>query len=222
MAVSRHIHLTHLTNRSSQRPLIERSSACLPRHPAVAYDVLFPRKHPSGFPSMSHRFPAGAILFLVRPPTNKKQNQMKILTTMIGITLIAVTARASDPVPYIAMPIDKGYAIDAHGKRQPNAVCARDVIWACAPRYPFRTLSSDPASDARNRRGGLYRLDIDLKTGRVSRITIIKSAGLAILDRASSWAFSRWVFTPGKWSAMIIPTTVRIIWVPVLIQLREA
>jgi hypothetical protein len=62
---------------------------------------------------------------------------MKILTTMIGITLIAVTARASDPVPYIAMPIDKGYAIDAHGKRQPNAVCARDVIWACAPRYPF-------------------------------------------------------------------------------------
>ncbi len=150
-------------------------------------------------------------------------NQMKILTTTIGITLIAVTIRASDPVPYIAMPIDKGYAIDAHGKRQPNAVCARDVIWACAPRYPFRALSSDPASDARNhRRDGLYRLDIDLKTGRVSRITIIKSAGLAILDRASTWAFSRWVFTPGKWSAMIIPTTVRIIWVPVLIQEREA
>jgi hypothetical protein len=148
---------------------------------------------------------------------------MKILTTMIGITLIAVTARASDPVPYIAMPIDKGYAIDAHGKRQPNAGCARDVIWACAPRYPFRALSSDPASDAQNyRRDGLYRPDIDLKTSRVSRITIIKSAGLAILDRASAWAFSRWVFTHGKWSAMIIPTTVRIIWVPVLIQEREA
>jgi hypothetical protein len=24
---------------------------------AVAYDVFFPRKHSSGFPSMSHRFP---------------------------------------------------------------------------------------------------------------------------------------------------------------------
>ena len=149
-------------------------------------------------------------------------NQMKTLTTMIAITLIAFTAGASEPVPYIAMPIDNGYAIDAHGKRQPNALCARDVIWACAPRYPSRALSSDPASDARNhRRDGLYRLDIDLKTGRVSRITIIKSAGSAILDRGSTGAFSRWVFTPGKWSAMIIPTAVRITWVPVLIQERS-
>ncbi len=154
--------------------------------------------------------------------TTIEGNQMKTLTTMIAITLIAFTARASEPVPYIAMPIDNGYAIDAHGKRQPNALCARDVIWACAPRYPLRSRSSDPASWSRHVDGdGLYRLDIDLKTGRVSRITIIKSAGSAILDRGSTGAFSRWVFTPGKWSAMIIPTTVRITWVPVLIQERS-
>jgi hypothetical protein len=147
---------------------------------------------------------------------------MKTLTTMIAMTLIAFTARASEPVPYIAMPIDNGYAIDAHGKRQPNALCGRDVIWACPPRYPLRSRSSDAASWSRNHRGdGLYRLDIDLKTGRVSRTTIIKSAGSAILDRASTWAFSRWVLTPGKWSAMIIPTTVRTTWVPVLIQERS-
>jgi TonB family protein len=148
---------------------------------------------------------------------------MKTLTRMIAIILIAFTARASEPVPYIAMPIDNGYAIDAHGKRQPNALCSRDVIWACAPRYPLRTRSSDPATWSRDLRGdGLYRLDIDLKTGRVSRVTIIKSAGSATLDRVSTAAFSRWVFTPGKWSAMIIPTSVRITWVPVLIQEREA
>jgi hypothetical protein len=41
------------------------------------------------------------------------------------------------------------------------------------------------------------------------------------MDRASAGAFSRWVFTPGKWSAMIIPTTVRVTWVPVLNQERE-
>jgi hypothetical protein len=146
------------------------------------------------------------------------KNKWKTLTTMIAITLIAFTARASEPVPYIAMPIDNGYALDAHGKRQPNALCARDVIWARAPRYPLRSRSSDPSTWSRNFRGdGLYRLDIDLKTGRVSRITIIKSAG-SILDRASTGAFSRWVFTPGKWSAMIIPTTVRTIWVPFRVQ----
>ncbi len=163
-----------------------------------------------------------ADLVSVRSPTNKKETQMKTLKTMLAITMIAFTARASEPVPYIAMPINNGYAIDAHGKRQPNALCARDVIWACAPTYPLRAHSSDPTTWSRDLRGdGLYRLDIDLKTGRVSRVTIIKSAG-SLLDRHSTWAFSRWVFTPGKWSAMIIPTTVRIKWVPVLIQEREA
>jgi hypothetical protein len=154
--------------------------------------------------------------------TNKKENPMKTLTTVISITWITFTASASEAVPYIAMPIDNGYAIDAHGKRQPNALCARDVIWACPPRYPLRSHSSDPASWSRNHRGdGLYRLDIDLKTGRVSRVTIVTSSGSAVLDRASTWAFGRWVFTPGKWSAMIIPTAVRTIWVPVLIQERS-
>jgi hypothetical protein len=141
---------------------------------------------------------------------------------MIAITLIAFSARASEPVPYIAMPIDKGYAIDAHGKRQPSALCAHDIIWARAPSYPLRARSSDPASWSRNFRGdGLYRLDIDVKTGRVSRVTTIKSAGSAVLDRLSAAAFIRWVFTPGKWSAMVIPTAVRTTWVPVLIQERS-
>ena len=153
---------------------------------------------------------------------NSRCLPMKTPTTLIVIALIALTARASEPVPYIAMPIDKGYAIDAHGKRQANALCARDVIWACPPRYPLRARSSDPTSWSRNFRGdGLYRLDIDLKTGRVGRTTIVKSTGSAILDGASTWAFNRWVFTPGKWSAMIIPTTVRVTWVPVIIQERE-
>ncbi len=147
---------------------------------------------------------------------------MKTLTTVIAITSTAFMVSASEPVPYIAMPIDKGYAIDAHGKRQANALCARDVIWAYAPRYPLRAPSSDPASWSRNFRGdGLYRLDINLKTGRVSQVTIIKSTGSSILDRISTRAFTRWVFAPGKWSAMIIPTTVRINWVPVLIQERS-
>ena len=145
---------------------------------------------------------------------------MAFVAVLFG--LIAFAAKGSEPVPYIAMPIDKGYAIDAHGKRQPNALCARDVIWACPPRYPLRARSSDPSTWSRNSQGGgLYRLDIDLKTGRVSRTTILKSAGSRTLDRASTWAFNRWVFMPGKWSAMIIPTTVRVTWVPVLIQERE-
>src|SRR5439155_7286915 len=106
---------------------------------------------------------------------------MKALISVFAITMIAFVARASEPVPYVAMPIDNGYAIDAHGKRQPNALCARDIIWARAPTYPLRSRSSDPTTWSRNFHGdGLYRLDIDLKKGRVSRDTVINSAGSAI------------------------------------------
>src|SRR6184192_3373840 len=63
-------------------------SACLSRHPAVAYDVFFPRKPPSGFRSMSHRFPAGSILFLVRPPYGARYSYvMRPLRYSINVTL---------------------------------------------------------------------------------------------------------------------------------------
>lgn len=129
-----------------------------------------------------------APLFLVTSRPLNRTRAMKTPTSIFAIILIAFTAKGSEPVPYIVMPIDKGYAIDAHGKRQPNALCAHDVIWACPPRYPQRARSSDPTTWSRNFRGeGLYRLDIDLKTGRVSRTTIMRSAGSLILDKASTW-----------------------------------
>lgn len=60
----------------------------------------------------------------------KKEIQMKALTAMIAITLIAFTARGSEPVPSIAMPVGIGYAIDAKCVRQPNALCLRDAVFA--------------------------------------------------------------------------------------------
>ena len=140
---------------------------------------------------------------------------MKILTTVIAITLIALMAGASEPVPYIAMPVGIGYATDAKGVRQPNSVCMRDAVFAPHPRYPYGApLARDPAVWTRDLKGdGLYRLNVDLNTGRVSKITIIKSTGSTKLDAASTSAFRRWVFRPGKWKEIVIPTTVKTTWV---------
>jgi TonB family protein len=140
---------------------------------------------------------------------------MKTLTTMIAVTLIAFTTRASEPVPYIAMPVGIGYAIDAKGVRHPNALCLRDAVFAPHPRYPYGPpLSRDPVTWTRDIQGdGLYRLDVDLNTGRVSQVTILKSTGSAKLDTASTSAFKRWVFRPGTWKEIIMPTTVRKKWV---------
>jgi hypothetical protein len=142
---------------------------------------------------------------------------MKTLITMVAITLTAFTARASEMVPYFAMPVGIGYAIDAKGVRHPNALCLRDAVFAPHPQYPDRPLRSslgDSAAWTRYPQGnGLYRLDIDQRTGHVSRITIIKSTGSAVLDTASTDTFKVWVFRPGKWKEVTIPTTVRKAWV---------
>lgn len=133
---------------------------------------------------------------------------------MIAMTLIAFTARGSEPVPYIAMPVGIGYAIDAKGIRHPNALCLRDAVFAPHPQYPYGAASRDPVTWTRDIQGdGLYRLDVDLNTGRVSQVTIIKSTGSAKLDGASTSAFKRWVFRRGTWKEIIMPTAVRKKWV---------
>jgi len=146
--------------------------------------------------------------------TKKETQGMKMLTTMIAITLTAFTAKASEEVPYIALPVGIGHALDAKGARHPNAFCMRDAVFVPHPQYPYQSWSGDPLTWTRNLRGsGMYRLDLDLSTGRVSKITIIKSTGSSILDAASTKAFRLWVFKPGKWKEITIPTTVRTKWV---------
>jgi hypothetical protein len=144
---------------------------------------------------------------------------MKTLVTIAAITFTALTSRASDPIPYIAMPVGTGYAIDDKGARHPNAFCLRDAIFAPRPAYPFKLESTlcDSAAWTRYIEGnGLYRPNIDLNTGRVSQVTIVKSTGSEMLDAASTGTFSIWIFRPGKWKAVIIPTTVRKKWVGII------
>ena len=149
----------------------------------------------------------------------KETKGMKILTTVIAITLTAFAVKASEEIPYIAMPVGTGYAVDAKGARHPNAFCMHDAVFAPHPQYPlhsksWESRSSDPGTWTRNIQGnGLYRLDVDLNTGKVNQVTIIKSTGSAILDTASISVFKRWIFRPGKWKEITIPTAVRTKWI---------
>ena len=140
--------------------------------------------------------------------------RMKTLITIIAITLTAFSARASEEIPYIAMPVGIGYAVDVKGARHPNAFCLHDAVRAPHPHYPYQASTRDPLTWTRDLKGnGLYRLNIDLNTGKVSQVTIVKSTGSKILDAVSTDAFKRWVFKPGKWKEITIPTAVRKKWV---------
>ena len=129
---------------------------------------------------------------------------------MIAITLTAFTARGSELIPYIAMPTGIGYAIDANGVRHPNAFCLHDAVYAPRPQYPYGSNGmADPRTWTLNLEGnGLYRLEINLVTGRVSRINVIKWTGSATINAAVIDSLKRWAFKPGKWKEITIATTV--------------
>jgi hypothetical protein len=145
---------------------------------------------------------------------------MKTLITIIAITFTAFTSRASESIPYIAMPTGIGYAIDANGGRHPNAFCLRDAVYAPRPQYPYESTGmADPETWTRNLEGnGLYRLEINLVTGRVNHITVIKWPGAAKINAAVIDSFKQWAFKPGKWKEITIATTVRKKWMAMTTQ----
>ena len=106
-------------------------------------------------------------------------------------------------------------AVDAKGIRHfsekyPRNVppWIRDRIKAFAPDYPNRDRAE------RNEGTGVFRLILDLKTGAVTRVTIVKSTGFATLDRSTIAAFRRWRWKPGKWKEIEMPVRFTMSWRP--------
>lgn len=54
---------------------------------------------------------------------------------------------------------------------------------------------------------GRYRMEIDLETGKVTAVTILKSTTHKMLDNAAIFALRRWRFRPHVSHAAIVPVT---------------
>ena len=136
----------------------------------------------------------------------------KKAVALVALAMVAFTVRATELIPYLAIPVGIGYAIDAKGVRQPNAVCLHDAVFRPPLRYPYELRSrdyGDSSAWARYKGNGLYRVEIDMNTGHVNQVVTIKSIGQAFLDKANSNALKRWIFNPGKWKEITIPVVVR-------------
>jgi protein TonB len=99
-------------------------------------------------------------------------------------------------------------AVDARGVRHtstnyPHALAPwfHDRVKAFAPDYPYRDRAQ------RNQGTGVFRLRLDLKTGAVARVTMLKSTGFVTLDRAALASFYHWRWKPGKWKEIEVPIT---------------
>jgi TonB family protein len=83
-----------------------------------------------------------------------------------------------------------------HSTKPPDRVVITKRVW---PDYPF---------EARNWRlegAGLFRVQIDLGTGKVVKAAVLRSTGHVILDNSVLSALRRWQFKPGTWKEVDIP-----------------
>jgi TonB family protein len=73
-----------------------------------------------------------------------------------------------------------------------------------SPDYPY------DARKARLEGTGLFRLHINVTTGKVIKVTVLKSTGAAILDRSVLSALRRWQFKPRTWKEVDTSVTFSI------------
>jgi hypothetical protein len=145
------------------------------------------------------------------------------LAKLFAVVMAAATlgsVRASSMVPVIAMPAGVGYAIDAKGNHQSDAACVRDAVRAPKPRYPIGNGPHQLGDEWQSHIGesGLFRLDIDPKTGHVVRVTAIKSTRWPSMDGIIEMTLHRWAFKPGKWQTLVVATTIHSEWKAIAVR----
>src|SRR5262245_47352218 len=100
------------------------------------------------------------------------QDMKRMIIMVMGAMALAHVASAGQMLSYIAMPTGTGHATDAKGVRYPNATCLKDVLHAVLPVYPYYANVGCAARDVQG--NGMFRLSIDVNSGRVKQVTIIK------------------------------------------------
>lgn len=108
-------------------------------------------------------------------------------------------------------PREHSRAVDAHGvtrtERHPPGTLPRwfkDCIRPVGPDYPYSARALHQTGT------GYFRLQLDLRTGAVTQITVIRSTGFRTLDTAALAALRKWRWKPGKWQQVDIPVTFKL------------
>lgn len=121
------------------------------------------------------------------------------LTALLSVSVFGQTGRT-------AQPRDGWSAVNNSGKRLTQSmspgrhpVWEKDVTKQPMPKYPY-------ADRARHHMGrGLFRMEIDLQTGSVQKVTMIRSTGYNSLDEAATQALEKWRFRPNSWKEVTFP-----------------
>jgi TonB family protein len=138
---------------------------------------------------------------------------MNITIRKLVAAIILTVAISAAPVSSAPVILSKQFsrqwassAMDAKGGRhQASEYPKEHVPWI---QDEVKTVKPDyPYTERAHRIGGfgLYRVTLDLKTGLVTKVTVIQSTGVPILDDSAMKALRQWLWKPGKWKEINVP-----------------
>ena len=123
----------------------------------------------------------------------------------LGILMVPVLLLGQGSQAFVS-PGERGSAVDAKGNRHTIAAHSgrfapwvQDCVKCVAPYYSY--------GDRRLRHTGegWFRIYLDLQTGVVTEIAVLKSTGFATLDDSAIAAFRRSRWKPGRWKQIDMP-----------------
>jgi len=122
--------------------------------------------------------------------------------------VLPITAHARGSSAYLGRQVRGSNAVDAkgvryYGKNYPGRVppWLADRTRAIGPEYSFHDRRF------RNEGVGFFRLSLDLKTGLVSKVEILRSTGFRTLDNSAVFVLRQWSWKPGKWKEIDMPVS---------------
>ena len=134
--------------------------------------------------------------------------RLLIAGLVIGSAFFTSRARA-DVTAYLGpkgtRAVDaKGVSHDGNDYPRKHPPWLDDILKAPAPDYSFWERAKHHTG------AGWFRLPLDLKTGAVTQVIVIKSTGFSALDRSAVSALRHWRWRPGKWKEIFMPVTFTI------------
>jgi TonB family protein len=85
---------------------------------------------------------------------------------------------------------------DYHGNRAP---WLDDTIKTVTPDYPYEYRSRHHGGN------GLFRTTLNVNTGSVTDVAVLKSTGFSMLDSCAIRALRKWRWKPGRWKEIDVP-----------------
>jgi len=130
---------------------------------------------------------------------------MRLLLLAVLVSL--PTAIATPRGAYFNPDSHHTSAVDVKGVRHQGSEYSGTPPWlsdrlrSVGPKYPHRERLYH------HQGRGIVRLTLDVKTGLVTKATVIKSTGFPALGNSAVVALKQWTWKAGKWKEIALPVT---------------